>query len=122
MAAGELLAALGRVTESRRGGSIFAAAASYARAARPPYRGQPPSSDRSRALRTAAGALLDIRCVARGDTRQLLALLARLAALAHALEQLRQAQGRAAHTPPAAPPQGSWPLSTTGGQQQPDPL
>jgi septal ring factor EnvC (AmiA/AmiB activator) len=51
---------------------------------------------RSRSTRTAAGAVLGAGLVKRAETRQLLSLLAQLAALAESLAQLRDTQGRAA--------------------------
>jgi hypothetical protein len=55
-----------------------------------------PATVRSRSARSAAGALLSARLVKGTETRQLLALLARLTALSESLARLRDTQGRAA--------------------------
>ena len=94
--AAEVLGAVSWLVERKRGGPLHAAAEDYGRAARELHRGTVPATARSRSARSAAGALLSARLVKGTETRQMLALLARLTALSESLARLRDTQGRAA--------------------------
>jgi hypothetical protein len=94
-AASEMISAVSWLVEGKRGGPLRAAADSYDRTARNLRRRTVPATPPSRALRSAAGGLLSTRLVKRAETRQLLALLAQLSALADTLARLRETQGRA---------------------------
>jgi hypothetical protein len=95
-AAGEMLSALGRLAEGRRGGPLSDAAMSFDRAARTPNRRTVPATATSRRTRTAAGRLLQARIVKPAETRQLLGLLDQLIQLVEAVAVLRELQGQAA--------------------------
>ena len=94
--AAEVLVAVSWLVERKRGGPLHAAAEDYGRASRELHRRTVPATVRSRSARSAAGALLSARLVKGTETRQLLALLARLTALSESLARLRDTQGRAA--------------------------
>ena len=95
-AASDFLAAAARVVEGRRGGPLTAAAEEYDRAARELWGRIPPPSKAGQGLRTASVLLTAARFVGRQETKQLLALLAQLAALTDAVTRLRENQHRAA--------------------------
>jgi hypothetical protein len=95
-AASDFLAAAGRVVEGRRGGPLTAAAEQYDRAAREVFGSVPKPTAAGHGLRTAGRLLLAARVAKPSETRQLLMLLAQLAALADAVSRLRETQQRAA--------------------------
>ncbi len=94
-AASDFLSAAARVVEGRRGGPLTAAAGEYDRAARELWGRVPESSDAGKGLRAASALLSSARIVGRNETKQLLALLAQLAALSDAVTRLRESQDRA---------------------------
>ncbi len=95
-AAADFLAAAARVVEGRRGGPLTAASSEYDRAARELWGRIPEPSKAGQGLRTAAVMLATARFVGRHENKQLLALLAQLAALTDAVTRLREGQHRAA--------------------------
>jgi len=95
-AASDFLFAAARVVEGRCGGPLTAAAGEYDRAAREPWGRVPEASDAGKGLRAASVLLASARFVGRGETKQLLDLLAQLAALSDAVTRLRESQDRAA--------------------------
>ena len=95
-AASDFLSSAARVVEGRRGGPLTAAAGEYDRAARELWGRTPPRSTAGQGLRAASVLLAAARFVGRNETRQLLALLAQLAALTDAVTRLRENQDRAA--------------------------
>jgi hypothetical protein len=96
MGASDVLHAVSRLVELKRGGPLREAAEHYDRASRP-RRGQvPPPTATSRALRTAARGLLTAGVAKRQDTRQLLTLMTQLASLAEAVARLRETEREAA--------------------------
>ena len=95
-AASDFLTAAARVVEGRQGGPLTAAAGEYDRAARELWGRVPPTSKAGQGLRTASALLASARFVAGNETKQLLALLAQLAALTDAVTRLRESQDRAA--------------------------
>jgi Relaxase/Mobilisation nuclease domain len=95
-AAADFLAAAARVVEGRRGGPLMAASGEYERAARELWGRIPEPSQAGQGLRTASVLLTTARFVGRHENKQLLALLAQLAALTDAVTRLRENQHRAA--------------------------
>ena len=96
-ASADLFAAAARVYDYRhRPGKVTQAADLYEQAARPAHRRTPRSTAAGQHVRAAAGALLGVRRTLPSETRQVLALLAQLQALAATVASLREAQGRAA--------------------------
>jgi hypothetical protein len=96
MSASDVLHAVSRLVEGKRGGPLREAAEHYDSASRP-RRGQvPPATPTSRSLRAAARGLLSAGVVKRQDTRQLLKLMIQLAALAEAVARMREAEQQAA--------------------------
>jgi len=95
-AASDFISAAARVVEGRRGGPLTAAAGEYDRAARELWGRVPESSDAGKGLRAASVLLASARFVGRNETKQLLVLLAQLAALSDAVTRLRESQDRAA--------------------------
>jgi len=96
VAASEVLAAVGRLTERSGAGPIHRAAEAYDRAARG-LRGRAPVPTASaRKTRQAAGQLRGMRFVCRADTGQLLQLVEQLSRLSMTLSVLREQQGRSA--------------------------
>jgi len=94
-AASDFLSAAARVVEGRRGGPLTAAAGEYDRAARELWGRVPEASAAGKGLRAASVLLASARFVGRGESKQLLALLAQLAALSDAVTRLRESQDRA---------------------------
>ncbi|RKS80665.1 relaxase/mobilization nuclease-like protein [Motilibacter peucedani] len=94
-AAADYLASAARVVEGPAGGSLTRAAGMFTRAAREPYGRVPEPSTAGHGLRLAARAMTAAQRVARDDTRQVLQLLAQMAALADAITRLRETQQRA---------------------------
>jgi hypothetical protein len=95
-AASDFLAAAARVVEGRPGGPLTDAAQQYDNAAREMYGRTPPPSAAGTGLRVAGRLLLSAQVAKPSELRQLLALLAQLAALTDAVTRLREAQQRAA--------------------------
>jgi Relaxase/Mobilisation nuclease domain len=95
-AAADFLSAAARVVEGRRGGPLTTASSEYDRAARELWGRIPEPSKAGQGLRTAAVLLTTARFVGRHENKQLLALLAQLAALTDAVTRLRENQHRAA--------------------------
>ena len=95
-AASDFLAAAGRVVEGRRSGPLTDAADQYDLAAREMFRAAPRPATAGHGLRAAGRLLLAAHVAKPSETRQLLALLAQLAALADAVTRLRETQQRAA--------------------------
>ncbi len=93
--ASDFLTSAARVVEGRRGGPLTAAAGEYDRAARELWGRIPPPSKAGQGLRAGSVLLASARFVGRDETKQLLALLAQLAALADAVTRLRESQDRA---------------------------
>ena len=96
-AASDFLSAAARVVEGRRGGPLTAAAGEYDRAARELWGRVPEASAAGKGLRAASVLLSSARFVGRGESKQLLVLLAQLAALSDAVTRLRESQDRAVH-------------------------
>jgi hypothetical protein len=116
-AASDFLAAAGRVVEGRRGGPLTEAADSYDQAARELFGAAPQPTSAGHGLRTAGRLLLAAHVAKPSETRQLLALLAQLAALADAVTRLRETQQRAAHA--AAARRAAEQLRAVGARYQP---
>ena len=95
-AAADFLTAAARVVDGRRRGPLTAAAEEYDGAARELYGRHPQPRRAGHELRHAARILLLARSLSRGDTRQLLELLARMVAFTEAVARLRDTQQRAA--------------------------
>lgn len=96
MGASDVLHAVSRLVERKRGGPLREAAEHYDPASRS-RRGQtPPPTATSWALRTAARGLLTAGIAKRQDTRQLLTLMTQLAGLAEAVARLRETERQAA--------------------------
>ena len=95
-AAADFLTAAARVVEGRRRGPLTAAADEYDRAARELSGRHPQPRHAGHELRRASRLLLTARGLTRGDTRQLLELLARMIAFTEAVARLRETQHRAA--------------------------
>jgi len=96
VAASEVLAAIGRLTERSGAGPIHRAAEVYDRAARGLRRRPPIPTGPARRTRRAAGGLRGMQFVRTADTRQLLQTLDQLSRLSLTLAGLREQQGRAA--------------------------
>jgi hypothetical protein len=96
VAASEVLAAVGRLTERSSAGPMHRAAAAYDRAARGLRRHPPVPTTSGRRTRRAAGALRGMEFVRRADSRPLLQLVEQLSRLCLTLAALREQQGRAA--------------------------
>ena len=96
MAASEVLAAVGRLTERSGAGPLHRAADAYDRAARRLRRRPPIPTGTARRTRRAAGGLRGVEFVRRADTRQLLQTLDQLSRLSLTLAGLREQQGRTA--------------------------
>jgi len=96
VAASEILAAVGRLTERSGAGPLHRAAEAYGRAARGLRRRPPIPTGPARGTRRAAGGLRRMEFVRNADTRQLLQTLDQLSRLSHTLASLREQQGRAA--------------------------
>jgi len=96
VAASEVLAAVGRLTERSGAGPLHRAAEVYDRAARGLHRRPPIPTGPARRTRRAAGGLRGMQFVRTADTRQLLQTLDQLSRLSHTLAGLREQQGRAA--------------------------
>ncbi len=96
VAASEVLAAVGRLTERSGAGPIHRAAEVYDRAARGLRRRPPIPTGPARRTRRAAGGLRGMEFVRTADTRQLLQTLDQLSKLSHTLAALREQQGRTA--------------------------
>jgi hypothetical protein len=94
-AAGDVLAAAGRVVEGRRGGPLTDAAGQYERAARELFGATPTPTPAGRGLRHAGRLLSALKVAKPSETAQLRCLLAELLALADAVARLRQSQQRA---------------------------
>ena len=95
-AASDFLAAAGRVVEGRAGGPLTDAAQRYDSAARELYGRTPEPTAAGTGLRVAGRLLLSAQVAKPSELRQLLALLAQLAALTDAVTRLRETQQRAA--------------------------
>jgi hypothetical protein len=96
VAASEVLAAVGRLTERSGAGPIHRAADAYDRAARGLRRRPPVPTGPARRTRRAAGGLRGMEFVRNADTRRLLQTLDQLSRLSLTLAVLREQQGRAA--------------------------
>jgi len=114
-AASDFLAAAARVVECRRGGLLTAAAGEYDRAARELWGRVPAPSQAGQGLRAASVLLTAARFVGRNENKQLLALLAQLAALTDAVTRLRESQDRSAQA--AAAHRAGEGLRLTSAQQ-----
>jgi len=114
-AASDFLAAAARVVEGRRGGPMTAAAGEYDRAARELWGRVPTPSQAGQGLRAASMLLTSARFVGRNENKQLLALLAQLAALTDAVTRLRESQDRSAQA--AAARRAAEGLRLTSAQQ-----
>jgi len=96
VAASEVLAAVGRLTERSGAGPIHRAADAYDRAARGLRRRPPIPTGPARRTRRAAGGLRGMEFVRNADARRLLQILDQLSRLSLTLAVLREQQGRAA--------------------------
>ena len=96
VAASEVLAAVGRLTERSGAGPLHQAADAYDRAARGLRRRPPIPTGSARGTRRAAGGLRGMEFVRTADTRQLLQILEQLRRLSLTLAGLREQQGRTA--------------------------
>ena len=94
-AASDFLAAAGRVVEGRKGGPLTDAAQTYDRAARELHGKIPAPTAAGTGLRRAGRLLLSAHVAQPSETKQLLALMAQLAALTDAVARLRETQERA---------------------------
>ena len=94
-AASDFLAAAGRVVEGRRGGPLTQAARTYDQAARELFGRTPTPTAAGLGLRVAGRLLLSAHVAQPSELKQLLALMAQLAALTDAVTRLREAQDRA---------------------------
>jgi len=95
-AASDFLTAAGRVIEGRNGGPLTDAAQHYDNAARELFGRPPAPSAAGTGLRVAGRLLLSAHVAKPSELKQLLALLAQLAALTDAVSRLRETQQRAA--------------------------
>ncbi len=91
-AASDFLAAAGRIVEGRRGGPLSAAALEYDGAARELFGKAPTPTAAGSGLRVAARLLLSAQVAQPSELKQLLALLAQLAALSDAVTRHRAAR------------------------------
>jgi hypothetical protein len=96
MGASDVLHAVSRLIEGKRGGPLRDAAEHYDRASRPPRGRVPAATLASRALRTAARGMRTAGIAKNRDTRQLLQLMTQLAGLAETVAKLRETQQQAA--------------------------
>jgi hypothetical protein len=96
MGASDVLHAVSRLIEGKRGGPLRDAAEDYDRASRPPRGRIPAATPTSRALRTAARGMRTAGIAKNRDTRQLLQLMTQLAGLADTVARLRETQRQAA--------------------------
>jgi len=96
VAASEVLAAVGRLTERSGAGPVHRAAQAYDRAARGLRRHPPVPTGPAGRTRRAAGGLRGMQFVRQADTRQLLQTLDQLSRLSLTLAGLRDQQGRTA--------------------------
>jgi hypothetical protein len=96
MGASDVLHAVSRLIEGKRGGPLRDAAEHYDRASRPPRGRVPAATPASRALRTAARGMRTAGIAKNRDTRQLLQLMTQLASLAETVARLRETQQQAA--------------------------
>ena len=101
-AASDFLAAAGRVVEGRKGGPLTEAAQSYDQAARELHGKVPAPTAAGTGLRAAGRLLLSAQVAQPSEIKQLLALMAQLAALTDAVTRLREAQDRAGPPPRGA--------------------
>ena len=95
-AASDFLAAAGRIVDGRRGGPLSAAALEYDGAARELFGKAPTPTAAGSGLRVAARLLMSAQVAQPSELKQLLWLLAQLAALSDAVARLRETQQRAA--------------------------
>jgi hypothetical protein len=96
MGASDVLHAVSRLIEGKRGGPLRDAAEHYDRASRPPRGRVPGATPVSRALRTAARGMRTAGIAKNRDSRQLLQLMTQLAGLAETVARLRETQQQAA--------------------------
>lgn len=96
MGASDVLHAVSRLVEGKRGGPLRDAAEHYDRASRLPRGRVPAATPASRALRTAARGMRTAGIAKNRDTRQLLQLMTQLASLAETVARLRETQQQAA--------------------------
>jgi hypothetical protein len=96
MGASDVLHAVSRLIEGKRGGPLRDAAEHYDRASRPPRGRVPAATPASRALRSAARGMRTAGIAKNRDTRQLLQLMTQLASLAETVARLRETQQQAA--------------------------
>ena len=96
IAASEVFAAVGRLTERSGAGPLHQAAETYNRAARGLRRRPPVPTGPARGTRRAAGGLRGMEFVRNADTRKLLQTLEQLRHLSLTLAALREQQGRSA--------------------------
>jgi hypothetical protein len=96
MGASDVLHAVSRLIEGKRGGLLRDAAEDYDRASRPARDRVPAATPVGRALRTAARRMLTAGIARNRDTRQLLQLMTQLAGLAETVARLRETQQQAA--------------------------
>ena len=96
VAASEVLAAVGRLTERSGAGPIHQAAEAYDRAARGLRRQPPIPTGPAGRTRRAAGGIRGMEFVRRADNGQLLQTLEQLSRLSLTLAGLREQQGRTA--------------------------
>jgi hypothetical protein len=96
MGASDVLHAISRLLEGKRGGPLRDAAEHYDRASRPPRGRVPTATPASRALRTAARGMRTVGIAKNRDTQQLLQLMSQLAGLAETVARLRETQQQAA--------------------------
>jgi hypothetical protein len=96
MGASDVLHAVSRLVEGKRGGPLRDAAEHYDRASRPPRARVPAATPASRALRAAARRMRTAGIAKNRDSRQLLQLVTQLANLAETVARLRETQQQAA--------------------------
>jgi hypothetical protein len=96
MGASDVLHAVSRLVEGKRGGPLREAAEHYDRASRPRRGRVAPATAASHSLRTAARGVLTAGVARRQDNRHLLKLMNQLANLADAVAPLRDAERQAA--------------------------
>jgi hypothetical protein len=94
-AASDFLAAAARVVEGRKGGPLTEAAQTYDQAARELQGKVPAPSAAGTGLRAAGRLLLSAHVAQASETKQLLALMAKLTVLTDAVTRLRESQDRA---------------------------
>jgi hypothetical protein len=96
MGASDVLHAVSRLIEGKRGGPLRDAAEHYDRASRPPRGHVPAATPASRALRAAARGMRTAGVAKNRDTQQLLQLMTQLASLAETVARLRETQQQVA--------------------------